>query len=181
MRESEFRSKIAEFLEKEIPSYRVREHQNLLYQVIVNEQLEFEPDTPVNPRRGNHAFQADIVIFRENLNLPLVVLETKYGGFSSHDIITYSTKAIKHKGIYPYIRYGLIIGGREFIDRRFFTHNIGFDFAIAMNNLSDSEFIKLSSVVKEQIESAETLIRVFSRRQPEVKFFNSKLIIETAR
>jgi len=88
MRESEFRRKITQFLEREIINYRVREHQNLLYQVIVNEQLEFEPNTAANPKRGNHAFQADIVIFRENLNLPLVVLETKYGSFSSYDVIT---------------------------------------------------------------------------------------------
>ena len=182
MRESEFRSKIAEFLEKEIPNYRVREHQNLLYQVVVNERFEFEPNTPLNPRRGNHAFQADIVIVRENNNLPLVVLETKYKSLSSHEVITYSTKAIKHKEIYPYIRYGLVLGGKEFIDKRFFTHNIGFDFAIAISKLSDERGLKkLISAVKDQIESAETLIRIFSRRQPEVKCFNSKLIIETAR
>jgi len=180
MRESGFRRKITQFLEREIINYRVREHQNLLYQVIVNEQLEFEPNTAANPKRGNHAFQADIVIFRENLNLPLVVLETKYGSFSSHDVITYSTKAIKHKGIYPYIRYGLVIGGKKFIDKRFFTHNIGFDFSIAMKDLSDFELNKLTSLIKEQIECAETLIKIFSRRQPEVKLFNSKLIIKTA-
>ncbi len=180
MRESEFRREIAEFLEKELPNYRVREHQNLLYQVVVNERFEFEPNTPLNPRRGNHAFQADIVIVRENNNLPLVVLETKYKSLSSHEVITYSTKAIKHKEIYPYIRYGLVLGGKEFIDKRFFTHNIGFDFVIAISELSEKELNKLISSVKDQIESAETLIRIFSRRQPEVRFFNSKLIVETA-
>jgi len=49
-----------------------------------------------------------------------------------------------------------------------------------MEDLSDFELNKLTSLIKEQIECAETLIKIFSRRQPEVKLFNSKLIIKTA-
>jgi len=43
--------------------------------------------------------------------LPFVVIETKYGSFSTHDVLIYSTKALKHKEIYPYIRYGFVVGG----------------------------------------------------------------------
>ena len=50
---------------------------------------------------------------------------------TTHDVLTYSTKARKHKQVYPYLRYGLVIGSVERIPRRFFTHNEGLDFCVA--------------------------------------------------
>ena len=65
--------------------------------------------------------------------MPLIVIETKYGGFSTHDVLTYSTKAQKHKEVFPFIRYGLLVGGVNKITNKFFIHNIGFDFAVALS------------------------------------------------
>jgi len=92
--------------------------------VIINENFKFEPNKPRKPKRGSYAFQTDLLIIRKNNKLPLVVLETKYGGFSTHDVLTYSSKAQKHKEVYPYLRYGLVVGGTDKITNNFFIHNI---------------------------------------------------------
>ena len=89
----------------------------------------------------------------------MVVIETKYGGFSTHDVLTYSTKALKHKEVYPYIRYGLLVGGINKIQGRFFTHNVGFDFAIALRNTAE-ELAELVKIVKNQINNAEIMLEV---------------------
>lgn len=108
----------------------------------------------------------------------MVVIETKYGGFSTHDILTYSTKAQKHKEIYPYLRYGLVVGGENKIYNRFFTHNIGFDFAYALNGVDDSDSIKeLAEIIKQQIENAHLLIDILKNKN-QTKKFNTIIKIE---
>ena len=102
---------------------------SLLYEVTVNNQLELTVD-PKRPMRGRSAFQTDLCIFEkisEETKIPRVVIEFKKQ-LSTHDVLTYSTKARKHKQVYPYLRYGLVIGDSETIPGRFFTHNEAFDF-----------------------------------------------------
>ncbi len=100
--------------------YEVKIDENLIYRVIINEKLKFEPNEPRTRRRGSYAFQTDLLIIRKDTRFPLVVIETKYNGFSTHDVLTYSTKAQKHKEIYPYLRYGLVVGGINKITNKFF-------------------------------------------------------------
>ena len=125
MNESSFRENIKEKIEKNLDTdkYAVKSNKNLLYKVTVNKNFEFEPNDPKNPKRGNYAFQTDLLITKNDNYLPLVVIETKYGGFSTHDILTYSTKALKHKEVFPFIRYGLLVGGTDKITNKFFIHN----------------------------------------------------------
>ena len=165
----------------------VNKYKNLIYKVIVNRNLEFEPSDPGAPGRGNYAFQVDLLISgitsnnseNKDISLPLVVIEVKYERLSTHDVLTYSTKAQKHKEIYPYLRYGLVIGGVNKIPKRFFTHNIGFDFAYALNSIDDSNSVKdLANIVKQQVESACLLLNIFQRNQRnQVKKFNTKIEI----
>lgn len=104
MNETEFRQKLKNSLEGGLGNdYILKENMNLIYKVIIGENLEYKPNDPKNPRRGGYAFQTDLAIVKRKSNLPLVIIETKYGDFSSHDVLTYSTKALKHKEIYPYI------------------------------------------------------------------------------
>ncbi len=41
---------------------------------------------------------------------------------TTHDVLTYSTKARRHKQIYPYLRYGLLVSTETSVPRRFFIH-----------------------------------------------------------
>lgn len=160
MNETKFRQKLKELLERDWGNdYSIEEKRNLIYKVIIGENLEYKPNDPKNPKRGNYAFQTDIVIAKSNL--PFVIIETKYRDFSSHDVLTYSTKALKHKEIYPYIRYGLVVGGKDEIDNKFFTHNVGFDFAIALKEIDDADLQRLNIIIREQLESAKLLLDIF--------------------
>jgi hypothetical protein len=110
----------------------IRRGAALLYQVTVNNQLQLAVD-PKKPTRGQSAFQTDLCVFEkisDAAEIPRVVMEFK-PGLSTHDVITYSTKARKHKQVYPYLRYGLVIGNLEKIPGRFFTHNEALDFCVA--------------------------------------------------
>jgi hypothetical protein len=108
----------------------------LLYQITVDNRLSVRVQ-PRKPVRGQSAFQTDLCVFEEvrfeenskdvKVQIPRVVMEFK-PGLSSHDVITYSAKARKHKSVYPYLRYGLVIANETTIPGRFFIHNEALDF-----------------------------------------------------
>ncbi|HEC91436.1 MAG TPA: hypothetical protein ENI51_00320 [Candidatus Atribacteria bacterium] len=179
MNESEFKEKLKENIQRKLGNeiYEIKVGENLFYKVIINENLQFEPNETENPRRGNYAFQTDLLITKKDKHLPLVVIETKYGGFSTHDVLTYSTKAQKHKEVYPYLRYGLVVGGTNKITNKFFIHNIGFDFAIALEKINDSEVNELIEIVKCQIENAELILEIFKDKN-QTKSFNTQITIK---
>jgi len=159
MREGQFQDRLCEILRKGLPdTYNVETRKSILYKVIVDSCGKYDPVEATDPKRGHLAFQTDILI--SNDKVPLVVIETKIGGFSTHDVLTYSAKALKHKEVYPYLRYGFIVLGKNKIDRKFFVHNSGFDFAVAIK--SDCALENLIEIVREQIESAEVMLEVLS-------------------
>ena len=166
MNETEFKLELKQKLEDKLGNdYCVKKDENLIYKVIIDKNLHYEPNNPGNPKRGDYAFQTDLLIEKRESNLPLVVIETKYGGFSTHDVLTYSTKALKHKEIYPYIRYGLVVGGKDKIDNKFFTHNVGFDFAFALKEIYDTDLQILKTIILEQLKSAERLLDIFTNKK----------------
>lgn len=135
----------------------------LLYQVTVDNRLRvMERERIQAPKRGDSAFQTDLCIFErvEDVLLPRIVLEFKTS-VTTHDILTYSTKAEKHKTIYPYLRYGLVASSEPHIPRRFFTHNEGIDFCICTGGLSDRLSAAAFAVtIKDELDCSRTLERV---------------------
>jgi len=196
--EAQFRESFFLFLKKYLKDYlkdprdmkhlEIREKENLLYTVKVLPDLTFFPPLASNFRRGNIAFETDISIGRKVQNgfLPIVVIELKFGGLSTHDVITYSYKSVKHKDIYPYLRYGLIIGKISSLPRRFFNHNFGFDFAIALDSkdIQSIENLEITrdldemlKILGRQIYYAIDSVNLFSRRQSNVKIFENQQVI----
>lgn len=88
----------------------------------------------------------------------------KSGSFSSHDVITYSAKAERHKRVYPYLRYGFLVTRSEGLGRRFVMHNEGFDFAAALPAGPVDETLLLG-IIRKQVESAERLIELSNSRR----------------
>ena len=178
MTEEEFQdmltAKLKEYFKKD--GIAVNKWKNLIYRVIVGSNMKYVPETPLKNIRGRFAFQTDILISKDSV--PLVVIELKYRGITTHNILTYSSKAQEHKRIYPYLRYGLVAGGRKNIPKRFFVHNFGFDFAFALPDLEDKEETeKLVEILREQVSNASTLLKIFEQNK-KVKFVNSSLKIE---
>lgn len=177
MNETEFKQELKQRLQRELDNFIVEIDESLIYKVIIDENLQFKPDNPQKPKRGDYAFQTDLLI-RKKDGLPFVVIETKYGGFSTHDVLIYSTKALKHKEIYPYLRYGLVVGGVDNIENKFFTHNVGFDFALAVRRFDDEKSLReLFNLIKTQIKNAESLLNVFKHRNKARKF-STEIAIE---
>src|SRR5205823_863741 len=54
------------------------------------------------------------------------------GSVSTHDALTYSSKAATHKQVHPYLRYGFLAGEREHyaIPGRLVKHGAYFDFMV---------------------------------------------------
>jgi hypothetical protein len=123
----------------------------------VNGELRPKAEELRSPKRGQFAFQTDILIEKAEPAIPLVVVELKFGGFSTHDIIMYSSKATRRKELYPYLRYGFVVGGSDALSKKFLTHNQGVDFAMSISDLATGG-TKLIDLVMRQIRSAETLV-----------------------
>lgn len=86
--------------------------------------------TAYNPESAS--FETDLIVYEEENGLikPRIVVESKIKSVTTHDAITYSYKAEKHKNITPYLRYGIMIGDRENhpLPGRLFRHGTNFDF-----------------------------------------------------
>jgi hypothetical protein len=113
------------------PGLSVRRGAALFYQVTVDNRLRLTID-PTEPRRGQSAFQTDLCVFEEleDVAIPRVVMEFK-GSITTHDILTYSAKARKHKQVYPYLRYGVVASADRVVPGRFFRHNEALDYCLA--------------------------------------------------
>ena len=166
MNETEFTHYLKKRLQDILPKkYIVQEFANLYYQLTINNKLELEQN-PKLPKRGSSAFQTDILISEQkgNLLIPKVVIELKEK-VSTHDVITYSSKAVRHKKVYPYLRYGLLAYEVSSIPKRFFIHNEGMDFFIAFKDFEKNN-TKLLDLIKEQIEYSDRLEKnIFDRNK----------------
>lgn len=179
MNERGYAKIIADSLRPNFKSYYVETGKLLLYKQIIDATGKRKPENYQKPKKNTrdmsegYAFETDILIYRiiqcqdEDVIVPSVVIETKLGGTSTHDIMVYSQKALMHKSVYPYLRYGLLIlkgedDGKANLDKKFFVHNIGFDFALVLDK-DIKDIGKLKQKVEEQIKVSETLQKILDK------------------
>ena len=170
MKEANFSKKlkkeIGEYLNQQFPNkYLIEERINLYYELYINNKLDLHQNTK-KPKRGFSAFQVDLLISekRNGIFIPKVVIELK-DKLNTHAIITYSSKALRTKRIYPFLRYGIILFGEEFIPKRFFTHNEGFDFCVNYNNLNKTLTNFLGAIKSQLYYSDQIEERLFGKRK----------------
>lgn len=164
MQESEFIS-VFEVTASQImgKNAKVKRGTNLFYQLSLDRSLTLKIDADKRPKRGASAFQTDICIFEElpnGVEFPRVVIEFKTT-ITSHDILTYSAKAGKHKKIYPCLRYGLLASDLESIPGRFFIHNENLDFFIAAKKYKSEA--EIQPFVKRLIEEELKISRILEQ------------------
>ena len=89
------------------------------------------------------SFETDLVVYEEKNGFikPRVVVEAKIKSVTTHDAITYSYKAEKHKNITPYLRYGIMLGDRENypLPGRLFRHGTNFDFMFSFVGMDPTQ------------------------------------------
>ena len=168
MKESIFVKIFEDTAKQVLPNLVVEKGANLYYQLRIDNSLNLNVSDLSNPKRGNSAFQTDICIFEESgdIKLPRIVIEFKTD-ISTHDVLTYSAKAGKHKSVYPFLRYGLISSEKDSIPSRFFIHNEHLDFYIASKNYRSDEGLKklIMDLIKKELEISKTLERIHFENQ----------------
>lgn len=162
----------------------VQSKANLRYELFLDRRLSppLAEDTQ-KPRRGQSAFQTDICVFEkiEGLLFPRVAIEFK-PNVTTHDILTYSTKAGKHKNIYPCLRYGLLASELSVIPHRFFVHNEHLDFFIAAKEYTGELELKpfVEKLIRKELEISRELERIhFGDKR--VDYYRTQIIFDKFR
>jgi hypothetical protein len=130
----------------------------LLYEITVDNTLSVTVN-PKKPSRGSSAFQTDLCIFerRGDVRLPRVVMEFKTR-VTTHDVLTYSAKARKHKQVYPYLRYGLVASEETTVPGRVFTHNESLDFCMSLGALPRRQLgMVMGALIKAEVRASRKL------------------------
>ena len=97
---------------------------------------------------------------------PRVVLECRLSDVTTHDAFSYSARATTDKRAHPYLRYGILLGGRE--ERPgpagLFGHRNNFDFVACWEEekASPAEWESFLSVLTEEIQVSRTIQEVLS-------------------
>ncbi len=151
---------------------------SLLYAITFDDSgnLRVPLDDEGKPKRGGGAgFQQDILLFEKapfsaeasgavhTSIVPRVIAEVKLGGVTTHAVITYSEKARRIRAIYPFARYGLILGGVSRVPGRVLRLGQEFDFIVVLNNPPEElEIEALSDMLQEECQTSEDVARMLS-------------------
>lgn len=141
--ETAFGERLARRLHPLLPrQYEIDTKRSFLYAVSFNDEgrLQLGQDRGREPTRGGGTgFEQDLLIFErvpddtaDTAIVPRVSVELKFGGVSTHDAIVYSEKARRIRAIYPFVRYGLVLGGLTSILGRTLRLGTQFDFIVAL-------------------------------------------------
>ena len=108
-------------------------------------------------------YQTDLVILEgtEKAWKPRLIIEAKKRTVTTHDAITYSQKALSHKTVHPYIRYGIMLGERKHypLPGRLYRHGAHFDFMISFSGdqPTRAEMARFEKVVRAEIDASRQL------------------------
>ena len=114
------------------------------------------------------SFETDMVVY-EKLDgkiIPRVIIESKVGTVTTHDAITYSHKAMYHKNVIPFVRYGIMLGDRETypLPGRLFRHGTNFDFLFSFVDYvpSENEIATFVDMLKREITYSRKIEEILS-------------------
>lgn len=128
-----------------------------------NEEWELDADS-----FDKTAFETDLVIYEkaDGKIIPRVIIEAKVGTVTTHDAITYSHKAMYHKNVIPFVRYGIMLGARETypLPGRLFRHGTNFDFLFSFVGYEPTEVEKnqFVAMLKREIEYSRQIEEILS-------------------
>lgn len=177
MTEDEFTDLLADRLKGKIGPHQIGRKQSLLYDLSFDHKgivrMGVDPDTGVPIRGGGHGFEQDILVYDESKDgqtsvIPRIVAEIKFGKVTTHDAIVYSEKADRIRRVYPYVRYGFILGGMRNIPGRVLRLGQRFDFIVSIgDDLGLDEMMKFSTLLREEAAASVKLADVlFGKTKP---------------
>ena len=160
----------------EIPEdYLIEKKLTVLYDLSVSQDGNIHMGVDLDsgyPIRGKgKGFEQDIVIYRELENahtaiIPYIIAEVKYQSVTTHDAIVYSKKAEKIRSVYPYVRYGLILGNFHSIPGRVIRHGESFDFITAIQYpFSEESVEELRKLLLNELHTSENMESIRSSKK----------------
>jgi hypothetical protein len=175
MNEREFIAELLSELDLKIARCCVETHRSLLYSLTIDDDgvVRMGADTESGePIRGHgKGFEQDFLIYENPVGdclpvVPRVVAEVKFRRMSTHDAIVYNEKARRVRSVYPYVRYGLILGDFPKIPGRVVRLGQGFDFIMTVKHpFIQSEISGLRAILKDEVQSSRNWARVFDGKQ----------------
>ena len=114
------------------------------------------------------SFETDMVVYEKQNGkiVPRVIIESKVGTVTTHDAITYSHKAMYHKNVIPFVRYGIMLGARETypLPGRLFRHGTNFDFLFSFIDYEPSkkEIATFIDMLKREITYSRQIEEILS-------------------
>ena len=188
MKEDEFADTLAKRLKPILAPHQVARKRSLIYDLSFDDRgvvtLGVDPDTGEPIRGRGRGFEQDILVFDAGAEdsqtsvVPRIVAEVKFGRVNTHDVIVYSEKADRIRRVYPYVRYGFILGGMPHIPPRVLRLGQRFDFIAALpSDLTGPEFTAFAEMIQDEAATSVGLTAVlFGARKP--RLFRRRLVIE---
>ena len=181
MTETEWVERIAKLLRKSLhmKSIVVETGKRLAYGYEIT-QYESEQNPKVIE------YETDLALIEQknpNSWTPRVIIEAKVKSINTHDVITYSHKATTHRGVHPYLRYGIMLGKRGHypLPGRLYRHGTQFDFMASFRSFTPTslEWAKFLKILKSEIQASRRLEKIlYESRSPhrdQYTFFHRKL------
>ena len=172
--EEAFGELLAKRLRAILPAkYEIGTKRSLLYAVSFDDQgdIQLGQNAEREPTRGGGTgFEQDLLLFERSSKgqtsvIPRVSVELKFGGVNTHDAIVYSEKARRIRAIYPYVRYGLILGGLGHIPARTLRLGTEFDFVVATPaRLGPAYLAKLAKLLRVELRLSGKMTAVLRGR-----------------
>jgi len=188
MSEVDFASTFADSVRDYLPrGIEIATKKSLLYAISFDDtgKLQLGVNKAREPvRGGGMGFEQDILIFErtrgnETSIVPRVVLEVKVRSVTTHDAIVYSEKARRIRNIYPFVRYGLILGNSDCIPGRVLRLGQEFDFILTSSGSTrQPEVSLLMRIIKREIETSRLLGKLLVGRA-RATAFRRAISIET--
>ncbi len=164
MNEKEWTNRIAALISEKCldgkSKYQVSAHQKLPYGYEITGYADAPKATAIR-------YETDLLV-SEHLSdgswIPRVVIEVKLKSVGTHAAITYSQKAMTHKAVHPYLRYGIILGDRRAypLPGRLYRHGGHFDFMFSFVGLRPTkrEITKFRGLLRDEISASRLLQKI---------------------
>jgi hypothetical protein len=122
--------------------------------------------------------RALVELARTTLRLHRIVAEVKFGSVTTHDVIVYAEKADRIRRVYPYLRYGFVLGGMPDIPGRVLRLGQHFDFIAALSeDLRPDELRGFCQVMQAEARASVALTEVlFGKRRS--KLIQKQLLVK---
>jgi hypothetical protein len=166
------RDRLAPQIAGQSPALSIEQGHRLPY---ASEIRSYQQSKPL--KRDLSGYETDLLIKEELADgswMPRIVIEAKLHSVTTHDAITYSEKAINHKKVHPYLRYGIILGDRKHypLPGRLYRHGAYFDFMVSWRSYdpSSAELTRLRDLLLEEAGASRDLEEIlYSSRKPDRK------------